>query len=102
MGARDPRMMDYTGKVLIPGIMAYGYGFVDERGVRSPPMTSVKALSAQLLRPLLDKLGLWSVPGNCYVETPSVSEAARFFWNVLPDLSLPGKMLKLGAGAPNL
>eukprot|EP00973_Karenia_brevis_P013624 1848704-Karenia_brevis.AAC.1 len=32
----------HSGKVLIPAAMAYDYGLVDERGVRSPPISSVK------------------------------------------------------------
>merc|ERR1719414_1344948 len=99
--ARDPRKMQYSGKVVIPAIMAFGYGFVDERGVRSPALTSVKAGLAQLFRPVLEKLELWSVPGSVYSDKPQVSDAAKFFWNILPDLSVPGKLLKLFAGAPN-
>jgi len=100
--ARDPQKLQHTGKVLVPALMAADYGIVDERGVRSPSMISVKAGLAQAARPLLEKLDIWSVPGGCYSPKPEASDAAKFFWNTLPDLNLPGKLLKLGSGAPNL
>eukprot|EP00927_Polykrikos_kofoidii_P010843 TRINITY_DN14580_c0_g1_i1.p1 TRINITY_DN14580_c0_g1~~TRINITY_DN14580_c0_g1_i1.p1 ORF type:complete len:412 (-),score=69.35 TRINITY_DN14580_c0_g1_i1:148-1338(-) len=101
--ARDPRKIDYTGKILVPSVMAYGYGIVDERGVRSPPMTSLKAIfSVFFFQSLLKKHGIWEIPGGCYTPKAEASENARFFWNTLPDISIPGKLLKLAAGAPNL
>jgi len=99
--ARDPRKLQYSGKVMVPASMAADYGLVDERGVRSPPMTSVKSGLAQALRSLLEKFDLWDVPGGCYMDKPQASDAAKFFWNTLPDLAVPWKLLKLFAGAPN-
>lgn len=101
--ARDRRMLDHTGKVLIPSLMAYDYGIVDERGVRSPSMTSVKSmLAGTALKSLLQSWGLWKIPGGCYIPQAEASDNAKLFWNRLPDLSFPGKLLKLSAGAPNL
>jgi len=102
--ARDPRRMDFSGRVLVPAAMAWGYGLVDERGVRSPPFTSLKFLLSVALQPLLRRLGLWEVPGGVFQppEPGSLSERAQFYWNWLPDLSFPGVLVKLGAGAPHL
>jgi len=100
--ARDPRKMDYTGKVLAPSMMAYDYDIVDERGVRSPPFPSVKFLLATALKPWLDSQGLWEVPGGAFRPEPGLSEKAQLLWRTLPDLTIPGFLLKLGSGAPNL
>jgi len=98
--ARDARRMDYTGKVLIPAVMAWGYDITDERGVRSPPFLSMKSLLAAAARPLLEARGLWTVPGECYTKMATLSDGAKFFWRTLPDFSVPGKLLRF-AGQPN-
>lgn len=100
--ARDKRKFDHTGRVLVPALMARDYGLVDERGVRSPPFTSVKFLLATALKPYLERYGLWTIAGGCFETAPGITDRQRFFWNTLPDLAFPGAMLKLGAGAPNL
>jgi len=100
--ARDADMKRYTGKVVLPAVMASGYGFVDERGVRTPPFTSVKFMVSVVLTPLLKHLGIWEVPGAMFQENPGLVGAAKFYWSSLPDLSFPGKLIKLTSGAPNL
>ncbi|CAJ1377308.1 unnamed protein product [Effrenium voratum] len=100
--ARDRRKMDVTGKVLLPAIMAAGYGIVDERGVRSPPMISMKFGIAYLLRSFLQNLQLWRVPDELWVQHPPPSASLRFLWNTLPDLCLPSAVAKLAADSPNL
>lgn len=102
MFARDKLKMQQTGKVLLPPVLAAGYGFVDERGVRSPPMTSLKFMVSFLLQPLLKKLEIWEVAGSLFRENPAVSANVQLYWNILPDFPIPGFLLKLGAGAPNL
>jgi len=99
--ARDARKMDYTGKVLMPAKMAWGYDITDERGVRSPPFLSMKFLLAAAAQPLLENLGIWTVPGECYTKMPTLSDRAKFFWHSLPDFSVPGKLMRF-AGQPNL
>merc|ERR1712070_1178776 len=56
--ARDSTKMEYTGKVLVPSVMAAGYGLVDERGLRSPPFTSLKFLASVLCSSLLKRFDL--------------------------------------------
>lgn len=98
--AKDARKMDYTGKVIIPSAMAYGYEITDERGVRTPPFFSLKFMLAAVARPLLEARGLWTVPGECYTKTPALSDGAKFFWHQLPDFTIPGKLMRF-AGQPN-
>eukprot|EP00931_Biecheleriopsis_adriatica_P108014 TRINITY_DN82343_c0_g1_i1.p1 TRINITY_DN82343_c0_g1~~TRINITY_DN82343_c0_g1_i1.p1 ORF type:complete len:393 (+),score=91.36 TRINITY_DN82343_c0_g1_i1:33-1211(+) len=100
--ARDRKKMDWTGKVIIPAVMASGYGLVDERGVRSPPFTSVKFLASVALQPVLRHFDMWEVPGKIFDPQSRIAEAAELYWNTLPDLSFPGLLMKLGSGAPNL
>lgn len=101
--ARDPNKMDFTGKVLVPSVMAWGYGILDERGVRSPPFTSLKFLLSAALQPLLSRCGLWEVPAAIFAKEPvPISDLAKFYWNQLPDLSFPGLLLRMGTGSPNL
>eukprot|EP00930_Biecheleria_cincta_P022892 TRINITY_DN16626_c0_g1_i1.p1 TRINITY_DN16626_c0_g1~~TRINITY_DN16626_c0_g1_i1.p1 ORF type:complete len:408 (+),score=74.37 TRINITY_DN16626_c0_g1_i1:47-1225(+) len=101
--ARDPKKMDFTGKVIVPSVMAWGYGILDERGLRSPPFTSLKFLLSVALQPLLRKCGIWEVPGSIFSPEPvAISNLVNFYWNLLPDLSFPGLLLKMGTGAPNL
>jgi len=100
--ARDKLKMQQTGKVLLPSVLAAGYGFVDERGVRSPPALSLKWLFSLLLQPLLKKLEIWEVASNLFHENPELSANAQLYWNILPALTIPGFLVKLGAGAPNL
>ena len=97
--ARDRNKMSRTGKVLLTAVMAREYGFVDERGVRSPPLISVKGMVAKALEPVLRAYDAFEVPdGVAATPLPPVRE---FFWNTLPDAPLPFWLLKLGAGAPN-
>lgn len=100
--ARDKLKMQQTGKILIPPILAAGYGLVDERGVRSPPMTSLKFIVSLLLQPVLKKLEIWEVTGRLFHANQELSANTKLYWNTLPDLPIPGFLLKLGAGAPNL
>lgn len=97
--ARDRAKMQHTGRVVIPAIMARDYDFLDERGVRSPSIASLKWMLASIARPLLLKHGLWEC-GDA--GGAGVSDAMKFLWNTLPDGTVPGLLLKLGSGAPNL
>merc|ERR1719428_790938 len=64
--ARDNGKMRHTGKVVIPSVMASGYGFLDERGVRSPPLTSLKFICSLLLAPVLRTLDIWAAQGALF------------------------------------
>jgi len=100
--ARDNGKMRHTGKVVIPSVMASGYGFVDERGVRSPPFMSMKFVLSLVLSPVLKMLGLWEASGLLFGDNPSPSMGMKLYWDTLPDLSLPGILMRLGTGSPNL
>ncbi|CAK9117703.1 unnamed protein product [Durusdinium trenchii] len=100
--ARDRSMLQFSGKVLIPAVMASGYGIVDERGVRSPPFTSVKFMASYLFKSFLQYYDLWKVPEELFAKHPPVSESMNFYWNKLPDFTFPSFLVKLTAGAPNL
>merc|ERR1712039_263727 len=71
--ARDRNKVQHSGKVLLPPVTAAGYGFVDERGVRSPPFTSLKWILSMLCSPLLDKFGIYQNSGVLFGENPGLS-----------------------------
>merc|ERR1711907_16431 len=99
--ARDNAKMDHTGRVVVSAVMARDYGFTDERGVRSPPLTSIKSMaSSLLLKPLLKSAGIWEI--SDHGELNRLNLWSQLYWNWLPDGMFPGKLLKVGAGAPNL
>lgn len=103
--ARDQQRSHHSGKVLIPAVMAFGYGIVDEHGLRSPPLTSLKHMLSPFLKHILEYCGLWHVRGECFTPLSgeaSLSRNAVLFWNKLPDFAVPGFLLRLGAGSPNL
>ena len=102
MFARDAsHQAQMTGKVLISADLAERYEVKDERGVRSPSFTSVKFLAAMVLKPLLQQLKIWDVPEAAESMTP-LSDAGEYFWNSLWQLKIPGWLVKIGSGAPNL
>lgn len=100
--ARDPRKMDYTGKIMVPGRMAAEFDFKDERGVRSPSLLSLKGLLSPLFKALLQMFGAWDVPGNCYAPQPGLSFAAKLYWNALPNGDVPALLMKLIGGNGNI
>lgn len=100
--ARDRKKFRHTGRVFASSTLASGYGLVDERGVRSPPFTSVKFLLATALQPILEQNDLWTIPGGCFEPQRTPSDAARWLWRTLPDFAFPGFLVKLLSGAPNL
>jgi len=101
--ARDRQKMSVTGKVLPTATLAAAYDLIDERGIRSPPFTSVKYLLSVAARPLLEKYEMWTMPGDSFTEQLRPhNDLSAFFWRTLPDFAFPGPLAKLGSGAPNL
>lgn len=100
--ARDRQKQQHTGKILLPPVLAAAYGLVDERGARSPPMTSLKFLISLACEGILRKLGIFELSDGSPGGTPELPLLADFYWNRIPDFAIPGFLLKLGAGAPNL
>ena len=98
--ARDKGKMSYTGKVLPSSVLAARYGFTDERGIQTPPFTSLKfAIGLALGKLGLVHLELPSPKGSSSEEASTFSS---FFWEQSPNLAFPGWVVKLGSGAPNL
>lgn len=100
--ARDKTKMDYTGKVLIPAVMAGGYGLVDERGVRSPPLVSLKFLLSCQFKGVLESLDAWRLPGECYDPPRPLTPLLQFLWRTMPDFGFPGWIVRFSAATPNL
>jgi len=94
--ARDRNVMDKTGRVLPTSSLASYYGFVDERGFRTPPFTSLKFIGGIVL----GKLGLLELDINELSKPGSVSR--RWYWRRMPNLEFPAWTSKLDVGAPNL
>jgi len=97
--ARDQARAHFTGRVVSSGGLAALYGFVDERGVRSPVMTSLKfILSSQVFTSLLKSYDMWEVADQPKLD---ITWQMDFFWNQLPSFAFPGFLVKLASGAPN-
>lgn len=96
--ARDTKRQELTGKVCMTASLALDYGVVDERGVRTPPLLSLKGFLSPALRPMLEKRGAWTVPGGCYDPQPGLTQAASRYWNDLPDFGFPPVLVKLMSG----
>ncbi|CAE7258453.1 Dhrs1 [Symbiodinium natans] len=99
--ARDRTKFGFSGKVLLPALMAAGYGFVDERGLRTPPPNSLKFAASVALQSTLKDQGLLAAPVELF-KPSQPSANMELYWNRLPNLIIPGFVLKLMAGAPNL
>lgn len=93
--ARDTGVLSKTGKVLPTASLAALYGFQDERGIAPAPIGSVKFV----LSATLGKLGLLDIQVTQVEKLDGFSKA---FWKLMPNLMVPGWMLKLDIGAPNL
>jgi len=87
--ARDRNKFSLTGKVVLPSLMAKDYGFVDERGVRTPMFPSLKFLAGPVLPDSLKKLPEGPLPWEM-----------DLFWNRLPDGDLPLGLLKYATSSP--
>ena len=94
--ARDDMRYHFSGLAVQSSQMAYRYGIRDERGLRPPPLLSVKYVVFLLAH--------WIEPVRQFIATPNGTALARpsqrFIFGTLPDVAIPQWLFKIISGNP--